>query len=122
MEVSILSSTFAKESQYFVALQLNQGEKVRTEVCDASAKPVFTKSTFTFHLSSQLTADAAAAFPAEQKLTLGAFVVISQVCLFFFLSFHSFNFPCGAEFFAMFYNTSCFVHVHDDDQTKCKGG
>ncbi|GBG32629.1 Hypothetical Protein FCC1311_088542 [Hondaea fermentalgiana] len=46
LEVEVRKCTFAKPLNYFLSLQLNDGEKLRTEVADASSKPVFKNNTF----------------------------------------------------------------------------
>jgi len=45
-EVRIVKATFAKGLHYFVSVQLNDGEKLRTEVAELSAKPEFRNGVF----------------------------------------------------------------------------
>lgn len=46
LEIKVIKCTFAKSLNYFLSLQLNDGEKLRTEVADATNKPVFKNNTF----------------------------------------------------------------------------
>ena len=69
--ITIRDTTFQLPRQYFVSLQLDAGEKVRTEVCEVpSETPAFHKNQFTFWVHGGLS--------AEHNLTLGAFVVMEE--------------------------------------------
>ncbi len=70
VDVTITSSTFAKVANYFVALQVNKGKKVRTEVSAGTEKPKFKKSQHVLELGEELRPD------TDATLTLGAFVVL----------------------------------------------
>ena len=70
LDVTITSATFARVANYFVAIQVNKGKKVRTEVSAGTEKPKFKKSQHILDVGAELTADTTA------SLTLGAFVVL----------------------------------------------
>ena len=70
LDVTITSTTFAKVANYFVALQVNKGKKVRTEVSAGTEKPKFKKSQHILDLGEDLHSG------TKASLTLGAFVVL----------------------------------------------
>ena len=70
VQVQLLSTSFAKAANYFIALQLGKGDKTRSEVSPTTAKPLFSKNTFTFAIPGGVTEDAA------ETLQFGAFVVL----------------------------------------------
>ena len=70
IDVTITSSTFAKVANYFVAVQIDKGAKLRTEVSAGTEKPKFKKSKHRLELGTSLDVD------TQSVLTLGAFVVL----------------------------------------------
>ena len=70
IDVTITSSTFAKVANYFVAVQIDKGAKLRTEVSAGTEKPKFKKSKHRLELGTALDVD------TQSVLTLGAFVVL----------------------------------------------
>ena len=70
IDVTITSTTFAKVANYFVAIQVNKGKKVRTEVSAGTEKPKFKKGQHVLDLGQELQPG------TKASLTLGAFVVL----------------------------------------------
>lgn len=70
IDVVITSTTFAKVANYFVAVQIDKGAKLRTEVSAGTEKPKFRKANHRVELGATLQVDTASV------LTLGAFVVL----------------------------------------------
>ena len=70
IDVVITATTFAKVANYFVAVQIDKGAKLRTEVSAGTEKPKFRKANHRVELSATLQVDTASV------LTLGAFVVL----------------------------------------------
>ena len=54
IDVTITSTTFAKVANYFVAIQVNKGKKVRTEVSAGTEKPKFKKGQHVLDLGQEL--------------------------------------------------------------------
>ena len=70
VDVTITSATFAKVANYFVAVQIDKGAKLRTEVSAGTEKPKFKKNVHRVELGGALQVD------TQSVLTLGAFVVL----------------------------------------------
>eukprot|EP00944_MAST-04C_sp_MAST-4C-sp1_P001544 g1544.t1 len=70
IDVTINSSTFERAANYFVAVRIDEGAKLRTEVCARTKKPKFKKNKHRLDLGMALDVD------TQSVLTLGAFVVL----------------------------------------------
>lgn len=76
LNVRIGQATFAKDCNYFIAMQFDEGaavQKYRTEVSEPASKPCFTKNSFSFDLPDELNAETVSKL---ERVQFGLFVML----------------------------------------------